>query len=227
MPNTSAAPMGAEKSEEMIALFSVDFDPRAHEIVASGNAWAIAAIIAVVVGFALLRGRWWKRYKSLEIDEAEIGVGVGKIKLRPNMTDRQVAYQIWVELSTRKIGLQIDLEHDVVAEIYDSWHTFFGVTRDLIKSVPVSRVSDVSTKKIINLSIEVLNEGLRPHLTRWQARFRNWYSQQQPVAGQLAEEPQRVQKNFPEFSAMEKDLLAVNQKLMAYRRAMHSLVYQG
>ncbi len=61
----------------------------------------------------------------MEIDEAEIGIEPGKIKLRPNFTDRQVAYQIWVELSTRKIGLEIDLAHDVISEVYDSWHKFF------------------------------------------------------------------------------------------------------
>jgi hypothetical protein len=75
-------------------------------------------------------------------------------------------------LSTRKIGLQIDLKQDVIVEIYDSWHNFFTITRELIKDIPVSKVQAPSTRKIITLSVNLLNEGLRPHLTTWQARFR-------------------------------------------------------
>jgi hypothetical protein len=130
-----------------------------------------------------------------------------------------------VEISTRKIGLKIDLDHDVITEVYDSWYSFFGITRDLIKSVPVTRVTDKTTRRIISLSIDVLNEGLRPHLTRWQARFRNWYKQHEGAAADTAEEPQELQKRFPAYSELETDLLAVNKKLMAYRRAMYRLVY--
>ena len=56
-------------------------------------------------------------WRSFEIDEAQLGLGEQKIILRPNDTDRQIAYKIWVELSTRKIGLPIDLENDVISEI--------------------------------------------------------------------------------------------------------------
>ena len=111
----------------------------------------------------------WRRF---EIDQAQFGLGYQKLILRPNETDRQIAYRIWVELSTRKIGLPIDLDDDVISEIYDSWYNFFSVTRELVKDVPVSKFRRKDTEKIINLSIEVLNTGLRPHLTKWQARFR-------------------------------------------------------
>jgi hypothetical protein len=187
--------------------------------------WVVAALLVLAVIAILVQRHWSLGFKALTLDEAEFGVGNGKVKLRPNHTDRQVAYQVWVELSTRKIGLPIDLDDDVVADIYDSWHSFFGVTRDLVKSIPVQRVSDPSTRQIINLSIEVLNEGLRPHLTKWQARFRSWYEDKLKAPGAVYEEPQELQKKFREFDALRDDLLAVNTKLMAYRKAMHRLVY--
>ena len=129
----------------------------------------------MVLAYALYR--WFRgvgSWKDFEIDQAEIGTGTGKLRLKPNMTDRQVAYAIWVELSTRKIGLPVDFDHDVIVDIYDSWYDFFTVTRDLVKSIPVNKVRQKSTQSIVELSIEVLNEGLRPHLTKWQARFRWW-----------------------------------------------------
>ena len=138
--------------------------------------WTIVAlaILLIVIRFAgpYLTPRSWRAF---EIDQAQFGLGQQKISLRPNETDRQIAYKIWVELSTRKIGLPIDLDDDVITEIYDSWYNFFSVTRDLIKDVPVSKFRRKDTEQIIRLSIEVLNSGLRPHLTKWQARFRRWY----------------------------------------------------
>lgn len=188
--------------------------------------WLTSAVIAIVVACLIWRwyggGIWWKDF---EIDEAEIGVGTGRLTLKPNMTDRQVAYSIWVELSTRKIGLPIDFDHDVIAEVYDSWHSFFSVTRDLIKSVPVAKVRGASTQKIIRLSIEVLNEGLRPHLTKWQARFRRWYDYELgKVSPEGVVDPQEIQKRFPKWAELTTDMERVNQNLIKYREKMHLLV---
>lgn len=179
----------------------------------------VAILIAVWIGF-----RWWagRRFSDFEIDSAELGLGDHKISFKPNDTDRQIAYSIWVELSTRKIGLPIDVEDDVIAEIYDSWYAFFGVTRELIKNIPVSKVRRGSTGKIINLSIEVLNEGLRPHLTKWQARFRHWFDQQMEKKSDAS--PQEVQKRFPKYDELCVDLLAVNERLIKYRSKMNELV---
>ena len=166
----------------------------------------------------------------LEIDQAEIGVGDTKLSFRPNLTDRQVAYAIWVELSTRKIGLPIDLSDDVIAEIYDSWYNYFSVTREMIKTISVTKVRNKSTRQIINLSINVLNNGLRPHLTKWQARYRHWYQQQVERIDKNAEEwtvldPQEIQQKFPKYNELKEELMLINQQLIAYRAAMQSLVF--
>lgn len=224
-PKADASTTKSGESAKTISLLNAGIDTAKPEFFIHVNAWATGGIIALLLIAVLVRGRLWKRYKQLEIDEAEIGVGSGKVKLKPNLADRQVAYQIWVELSTRKLGLPIDLDHDVISETYDSWYNFFGVTRELVKSVPVSRVSDQSTQAIINMSIEVLNEGLRPHLTKWQARYRHWYERKLADTSNPAPEPQLLQKDFPAYAELSADLLAVNAKLTAYRRAMRSMVY--
>lgn len=183
--------------------------------------------IGLICGAFLLIvfARWliWKATPKFELDSAEIGIGNNKLSFKPNLKDQEVAYKIWVELSTRKIGLEIDLEHDVISEIYDSWHNFFSITRDLIKDIPVSKVKNRGTREIIKLSVDVLNEGLRPHLTKWQARFRHWYERQiQSATGDI--DPQSIQKSYSQYSALEKDLLEVNRKLMIYRELMRKLV---
>ena len=132
--------------------------------------------------------------------------------------------KVWVELSTRKIGLPIDFEDDVIAEIYDSWYNFFAVTRELIKDVPVSKFRRKDTEKIIKLSIDVLNTGIRPHLTKWQARFRRWYQRSLEQDEYAEVPPQDIQKNFPDYEELRTDLEQVNQRLMRYREKMYELV---
>ena len=190
----------------------------------------ISPLIIIVLGIFVAMYLIYKAHKSgwrlkdFEVDEAEFGIGNHKVKLRPNVTDKQIAYRIWVELSTRKIGLPIDLDDDVISEIYDSWHSFFSVTRELIKDVPVSRFQRKDTEKIIRLSIDVLNVGLRPHLTKWQARYRRWYESEIEKDESLDLEPQEIQKAYPHIEQLETDLLIVNKRLIGYRKKMYQLI---
>ena len=163
-------------------------------------------------------------FRRFEIDQAQFGLGNQRITLRPNTTDRQIAYKLWVELSTRKIGLPVDLDDDVIAEVYDSWYEFFTVTRELIKDVPVSQLRRHDTQQIIRLSIEVLNTGLRPHLTKWQARFRHWYATAIAPNDAPRRPPQEVQREFPDYQALKEDLEAINRRLICYRDKMYELV---
>lgn len=185
-----------------------------------------ALLLLIGIAIAARYFLFQHRLPQFEIEEAEFGLGDQKITLRANDLDRTVAYRVWVELSTRKIGLKIDPDNDVIDEIYNSWYEFFAVTRELVKDVPVVKVRQDSTRKIIELSIEVLNTGLRPHLTKWQARFRRWYANQLVKDGDALEHPQDIQKRFPDYDQMVAEMLEVNTRLMAYRHKMYALVTQ-
>jgi len=193
-------------------------------IEASGSlVLTLIIIVILAIGLRMIlsfRGPW----RAFEIDEAEFGLGDQKVKIRPNDIDRQIAYKIWVELSTRKVGLEIDLDNDVISEIYDSWYSFFSVTRELIKDVPVSKFRRKDTERIIALSIDVLNSGIRPHLTKWQARFRRWYKFQLANDENADLHPQDIQKKFPDYEELKKDIMAVNKNLIGYREKMYQLV---
>ena len=187
--------------------------------------WALLALFVIAL-FAIRRLMHGSVLgKKYEVDSAELGVGDSKLTFKPNINDKSVAYKIWVELSTRKIGLPIDLDDDVIVEIYDSWYSFFSVTRELIKDIPVTKVRNPSTRKIISLSIDVLNLGLRPHLTKWQARFRRWYDRKLSQDPNAELHPQDIQQEFPQYSDLVSDMIAVNKRLMLYRERMNSLVH--
>ena len=219
-------------SYQASALLSLSWDGLSNNVVLSISLWVFILFLCffiVLFVWRVLTGRF--TFKHYEIDQAEIGVGTSKFRFRPNRTDRQVAYSIWVELSTRKIGLAIDFDHDVISEIYNSWYEFFSITRELIKTIPATKIKRKSTQAIIKLSVEVLNAGLRPHLTRWQARYRYWYERElrRIDQGEFDEvlEPQQIQIRFPQYEELKVDMNRVNQALIRYREKMHELVLKN
>lgn len=221
--------MHSSERGDLSHLVAIVWDKADHTLHFVMNTWVLAAIAIGSVVFLL-----WKMsgqnagLKDLEIDQAELGIGSQKYTLKPNVTDRQVAYAIWVELSTRKIGLEIDFDHDVISEIYDSWYGFFAVTRELVKSIPATKLKRDSTQKIIDSSVLILNECLRPHLTKWQARFRHWYERElrkyDEGEGDEILDPQMIQARFPKHDELVADMRKVNHSLIAYRSKMRRLV---
>jgi hypothetical protein len=211
------------------SLLDIHFELPAWELVVKVTPWAWGAAVVIVAGLIAWRLLHEKvgAFGQLELESADFGLdGKAAFKFKPNWTDRQVAYAIWVELSTRKIGLPITLENDVISEIYDSWYAFFGVARELIKTVPVSRASDKSTREIIRLSMAVLNDGLRPHLTRWQARFRRWYEVAAADPANAGRDPQEIQAMYPQWKALTDDLAERNKGMIAYGMALQA-IYGG
>lgn len=200
----------------MIQLINITLD-NSHNVQASINIGIpIIAVILLTIMYLYYRFRRSNSIfdKPFEINGAEIGMKDQKIQFKPNYEDAQIAYKLCVELSTRKVGLPIDLDNDVIIEIYNSWYEFFKITRELIKSIPITKIrKNNSSYKFVKIAIEVLNEGIRPHLTKWQAKFRKWYltESERPQSKDIS--PQELQKRFPGYDNLIADMKNVNDKL--------------
>lgn len=176
----------------------------------------ILAVLIVTVCYIDRKGcKFWQHY---DVVEGEIPIaGLGKVKIKPNNETIHIAYQAWTELITREVALPFEEDHDVIVEVYNSWYAVFGILRELAKSIPAHKLRyDENTKKLVNAMITVLNEGLRPHLTRWQARFRRWYEQEKELDENKKLAPQDIQKKYPEYQTLIKDLKIVNSDMIKY-----------
>ena len=187
--------------------------------------YSILIIVVIILIFRAFRNKLFF-HKNIEIDSAEIGIQGQKIKIKPNYTNVDIAYKIWVELNTRKIGLEIDFEKDVIIEIYKSWYQFFGITRELIKGLPATKLrNDKSTKELIELSTKILNEGLRPHLTSWQAKFHKWYETEALRESNKDLTPQQVQQKYDEYKVLKNDMSRINNNLISYKDNVYKLAF--
>lgn len=207
----------ANQSVDIVRLYLTD----QHWFVLEVSPWLYGALVFfLVVGVV----QWWRKHRRYEVVSLDISLGgVGKVTLRPKEESLNIAHRIWTELVTRKAALPIDPEHDVLVEVYDSWYALFDLVRGLISEIPARLVrEDEGTRELVRISIETLNNGLRPHLTKWQARFRNWYKAHEKELE--ARSPQEVQRDFPEYEALLKDLLRVNQEMIQYAGELNKLV---
>lgn len=189
--------------------------------------------LAVLASFAILFVVVWlfkKVYcylnkKSIVIDEVCLGLGDSSIKLKYDKKDQEIAYKLWVELSTRKIGLLYDEKNDVITEVYDSWYEFFKTARELLKQVPVHRLK--YSDELIKLTERVLNKGLRPHLTSWQAKYRKWYEieVEKGKREKKQETPQEIQKRYPQYALLIADLMETNKRMIEYKDLMKKIAF--
>lgn len=136
----------------------------------------------------------------------------------------RIAYQLWFEMGTRKIGEPIDPATDLIHEIYDSWYAFFKIARELAKTIPLHRdPTDPALRRLVQLAQAVLNHGLRPHLQRWQGKFRTWHTAGEPALAPVLT-PQAAQALFPEWAALRDDLTATSRRLMTYHAALGEMI---
>lgn len=162
---------------------------------------------------------------DVEIQGGDIGIGNNIMRFKPNRKDKEIAYQLWVELSTRKLGIPLDMDNDVIYEVYNSWYEFFKITRKSLKEFPVSKLENEVSTEIIDIAIGVLNGDLRKHLTKWQAKFRHWYNIEKNKEENDNLSPQEIQKKFPEYDELVKDLISVNKCLINYTNLLHDIVF--
>ncbi|GAP44244.1 hypothetical protein TBC1_1245 [Lentimicrobium saccharophilum] len=200
-------------------LFKLYFDENFNLIVQI-SIWLVVFVIVILLVYFLVIKKIY-RYNLVKLD-IKLG-NVGSAEFRPNKTDLQIAHKIWTELITRKAAIPIDKENDIIEEIYDSWYALFQKVREFISEIPAELIrKNKSTKEIVRIATQTLNEGLRPHLTMWQARFRTWSSSKKDKMMDMT--PQEFQKDYPQYKDLIDDLMKVNAQLMQYAQELKKII---
>ncbi|MEC4048953.1 hypothetical protein OX284_005905 [Flavobacterium sp. SUN046] len=188
--------------------------------------WLIIAIIVALLLFAyFIKRNFSKWFNWYEMDVEISGSPKISFKVERNYENLYIANRIYIELTTRKAAIKIDENHDSIEEIYDSWYQLFGIIRDEIKTVPGKYLKDHDpTSALIGLSRKILNDGLRPHLTEHQAKFRKWLENEKKQSVNKNLSPQEIQKNYPDFTNLVLSMKAVNLILANYAIELDKLI---
>jgi len=169
----------------------------------------------VLIG-ATLFGLLWlitlrRRYRATSV-QVNIPFGLGSITLQPSMYEREIAWKLYIEMRTRKAALLFDDQYDVINEIYDSLYQLFPLIRDMLSAFPPEKIA--RSERLISILMRVQADGLRPHLTRWQAAFRRWWDQATNSPENSFLTPQEIQRQYPFYKELTADLKVANTELL-------------
>ncbi len=169
----------------------------------------VGVVISLIVLAFIVNRRY--RAKSMTIS---MPFGLGSIVYESSTEDRVLAWKMYVQLSTRKAALPFDDAHDVIAEVYSSLYELFAVTRELLSGMPLADVE--RPKGVADVILRTLNDGLRPHLTRWNSPYRHWWDQQLADDANGKRTPQEIQNDYPQFKELVEDLKRTNTELTMF-----------
>lgn len=187
---------------------------------------AILAIALIILGLILKNNSWFKGFSAEEVIIKDPFTGT-QIKIKTNTEDKKIAHRIWTELVTRKAALPFQRDKDVILEVYNSWYTLFQCVREQIAEIPVEKLhgrEKTDIEQLIDISVRVLNVGLRPHLTEWQAKYRAWYDLAKNSDENKSKSPQEIQCKYPQYDQLISDLENVNLKLKEFADDLKKIV---
>ncbi len=185
-------------------------------------------LIVLLAGAGLILYRRKKQFNMIdvELDTLQVGTRAAAIyKVKRNNENIFIAHRILIELETRKAAIEIDPEYDVVTDIYESWYDLFTTIRDELKSIPGSHLKKAKNDGLIRLSLDILNVGLRPHLTKYHAAFQKWFETAAENEGYSGLTDQQIQQLYPEFDEMIADIIRVNHVLQQYASHLNRIIW--
>ncbi|HLG35302.1 MAG TPA: hypothetical protein VI757_10510 [Bacteroidia bacterium] len=162
------------------------------------------------------RYRTFEEFQIEVIDKNDNLVAKKKINIESNNDETLdiFASRVYIELSTRKAGIPIDENNDVIEEIYNSWYKLFCIVRDEMKLLPATYFKNKYSYPAIQMAQEILNEILRPHLTEHQSKFRRWFDNAKRNSKNKKLAPQELQKQYPNYANLIQSMREVNKKLI-------------
>ncbi len=140
--------------------------------------------------------------------------GIGNFQFEVSEREKIIAWKMYVQLKSRKAAIPFDERYDLIDEVYNSLYELFKINRELLTDLPLDDIR--RSNSLAELQMQVLNEGLRPHLTRWQAQFKSWWKKElnKPENENLT--PQEIQRKFPQYDDLVNDIKELNSQLEEY-----------
>jgi len=214
--------------DEKLKIIDFYFDIEKGTFSLTLNLWVLLIVIILIFLVTLLLKKY-RNNSAIEqnIKPVKLKYSLGgtevEYEITRNYKNIEIAHRIYIELITRKAAIEIEENKDVIVEVYNSWYSLFQITRDELKSIDGELIKDNNkSSQLVKLLTDILNKGLRPHLTEYQAKFRKWYNEQLENDNSLS--PQEIQTNYEDFIPLMTSMKQVNINLMDYSKQLKKII---
>ncbi|WP_414564994.1 MULTISPECIES: hypothetical protein [unclassified Anabaena] len=139
--------------------------------------------------------------------------GIGSVEWEADPTERKAAWSLYVELITRIAVQPLATDNGLLREALSSLYNLFPVTRQVLKEggPDVGATHD----SVGGIAIAVLNNGLRPFLSKWHPLLQTWEAQRPPHLS-----PQEHERNWSEEPQLRAELESLRKDLAKYANAL-------
>ncbi len=142
--------------------------------------------------------------------------GIGGAAWEADPTERRAAWELYVELVTRVAVQTLNPQEGSVREAMNSLYSLFGSTREILRKAGPD--VGASHDSVGGIAIAVLNNGLRPFLSRWHPMLQAW-----ETARPMGVSPQDHEKNWEQEPALRRELEALRGDLEQYAKALAAI----
>jgi hypothetical protein len=155
---------------------------------------------------------------KLESVDIEIDFIVFKLKTKwvNDPKQRETAYALYIEYSTRVASQPLDLDQGLIREALSSLHELFDVSRSVLRSAgPVAGVGD---QTVGGITLTVLNKALRPFLTTWHPLLLDWEAERKATSQRAHE------RAWDKGATCRGELEKMRAGLVDYTRALKRII---
>ncbi len=137
---------------------------------------------------------WFRRFN---LDAVRLNVGVAAATISFKDSDRDAAWELYVEMLTRIVAQPLPREVGDEQTALDSVYALFGITREIL------RRQGRDTIQFTKVAVPVLNQIVRPFTAKWHM---------ESLAGAFSEEARRTQFR-DELAELQEELRKYNAML--------------
>lgn len=154
--------------------------------------------------------RYWRNVRLTQVTTTV--PLLGELTFAINDDDRQVAWKLYVETATRISTQALSDEAGFIREALTSLYGLFATTRDLLKASRPS-VPAPGEQTVEYLAVTMLNRQLRPFLSKWHPRLREYEKAH----------PDDPESDWPENAACRAELRPIQANLLEFALAFARL----
>ncbi len=143
--------------------------------------------------------------------------GIGGAEWEPDPTERKAAWSLYIELVTRIAVHPLHADQGLLRESLNSLYSLFATTRQILKES--GPVVGASKNSVGGIAITVLNNGLRPFLSKWHPMLEEWELQRPNDVSR-----QQHEKQWPMESQLRAELENLRLSLERYSMALAEIV---
>jgi hypothetical protein len=156
---------------------------------------------------------------KIKAAKLEIGLpfDLGKITLVPDDAQKNAAWELYVELTTRISVQELKDDEGLVREALSSLYSLFNITRGILRKAGPG-VAKNGSNSLGAVAIAVLNIGMRPFLSKWHPVLQS-YEAQRPEGVS----PREHEDAWEKIGEVRKELNELRGELSVYALALEQI----